>query len=119
MTKIIVVDFDDTLALYDGSRAAENIPSANPNKELIKKLNNLYDSGFEIHIYTARGHLSADSREHADEKYRDTIEDWLSYYHVKYNKLSFQKPYAVYYIDDKALRPDELHLLDKLTNDGL
>jgi hypothetical protein len=33
---------------------------------------------------------------------------------VSYTKLSFDKPYAVYYIDDKAIRPDELYLLEKL-----
>jgi hypothetical protein len=114
MTNIIVVDFDDTLALYEGSRAAENIPKAIPNVELIHTLNTLYDDGYEIHIYTARGHLSADNRDHADAKYRDVIEDWLMYNGVKFNKLSFQKPYAVYYVDDKAVRPDELHLLKKL-----
>lgn len=111
MTNIIVVDFDDTLAIYDGSRSAENIPNAKPNDNLIKELNRLYNIGFEIHIYTARGHLSANNREDADLKYRSMIESWLSANNVRYNKLSFQKPYAVYYIDDKAVRPDELHLL--------
>jgi len=116
MTKIIVVDFDDTLALYEGSRAAENIPTAKPNMPLINKLNYLSRSGFEIHIYTARGHISANSREDAKHKYESIIKQWLRKWKVSYDLLSFEKPYAVYYIDDKSVRPDELHLLDKLTS---
>lgn len=111
---IIVVDFDETLAIYEGSSAAENIPNAVPNIPLINRINKLFREGFEIHIYTARGHLSARSREEAEMKYRDVIEKWLDKWDVKYHLLSFQKPYAIYYIDDKAIRPDELDLLDNL-----
>lgn len=115
MTKIIVVDFDDTLALFEGSRAAENIPNAKPNLPLINKLNHLVDKGYEVHIYTARGHISASSREEAKYKYEHIIKAWLKKWNVQFALLSFQKPYAVYYIDDKSIRPDELHLLDNLT----
>jgi len=111
---IIVVDFDDTLALYDDSRSAENIPFAKPNIELINKLNMLNNKGVEIHIYTSRGHYSAKNRDDADSKYRDVIVNWLTKHNVQYTLLSFKKQYATYYIDDKAMRPDELHLLEGL-----
>jgi histidinol phosphatase-like enzyme len=111
---IIVVDFDDTLAIHPGSKAAENIPVAEPNIPLINKLNELHNNGYSIHIYTARGHLSASSRIEADSKYRHIILKWLDKNNLKFDKLSFEKPLGVYYIDDLAMRPDELHLLDKL-----
>jgi len=114
-TDIVVVDFDETLALYEGiTTAGVNIPKAKPNVPLINKLNSLYENGYEIHIYTARGHFSTDSREEADEKYRKVIQDWLEEHNVKHNVLSFKKPFAVYYVDDKAIRPNELSKLDEL-----
>ena len=112
MTNIIVVDFDDTLCIHGEDKS--KISDGKPNIELISRLNELSKKGFEIHIYTARGHISAKNRDDAEKKYRQIIIDWLQRYNVIYAKISFQKPFAVYYIDDKAIRPDELHLLDNL-----
>jgi capsule biosynthesis phosphatase len=114
MCNIIVVDFDETLAIYEGNSSAEYIPTAKPNLPLIEKLNKLSRNGFEIHIYTARGHLSAKSRADAKHKYDKVIKEWLEQWDVSYDLLSFEKPLAVCYIDDKAIRPDEIHLLDNL-----
>jgi capsule biosynthesis phosphatase len=109
--KLIIVDFDDTLCLHPEDNKS-NISEGKPNIDLIGKLNHLYSSGYNIEIHTARGHFSADSREEAEEKYRTIIEDWLHKYQVKYDKLNFNKPYGIIYIDDKAMRPDEFHLLE-------
>ena len=108
---------DDETAFNDINSKFETITNGvdgKPNIELISRLNELSKKGFEIHIYTARGHISAKNRDDAEKKYRQIIIDWLQRYNVIYAKLSFQKPFAVYYIDDKAIRPDELHLLDNL-----
>jgi histidinol phosphatase-like enzyme len=115
MNNIIIVDFDETLALFDGDTSAKNIPYARPNTKLINALNALYDGGYEIHIYTARGHFSANSREEAQHKYSTVITQWLTKNGVKFNILSFNKPLGVYYIDDKAIRPDEIDILEKLS----
>ena len=107
---IIVVDYDYTLAIPEG-RDWEN---AKPNNELINELNRLYNNGWEIHIYTARGHLSCENRTDAEQTYRPQIEKWLKRQKVCYNLLSFNKPLAVYYIDDKGIRPDEIDKLKEL-----
>lgn len=112
--KVIIVDFDGTLCLFEKDTSAENIPKGIPNIPLINKLNELYNKGYEIEIYTARGHNSCKSREEAKEKYESIIKDWLNKHNVKYSKLSFQKPYARVYIDDRAIRPSEIYILNEI-----
>jgi len=107
--KRIIVDIDDTIS-FTTNRDWEN---AKPNLPLIKKLNELYDNGVEIIYETARGCLSfKGDRKKAEEYYRPIIEKWFKKYNVKYTELSFQKRLADYYIDDKAIKPDEFLKLD-------
>lgn len=102
--KIIVTDLDDTLC-FTTNRDWDN---SLPNVELIKKYNDLYDNGWEIHIVTARGQLTCNGDSlAAEKKYRNIIENWLLKHNVKYTSLSFQKKYAKYYVDDKAIKPED------------
>ena len=98
--KRIVLDFDDTLA-FTTNRDFKN---ANPNIDLIEKTNQLFDEGWQIDIFTARGSLSCKTRKEARQKYEFEIEQWLLEHGVKYNLLSFEKPLAAYYIDDKGIK---------------
>lgn len=106
--KRIVVDFDDTLAFHQN----RNFDEARPNEPLINKLNNLYDQGWQIDIFTARGSISCATREEARQKYEASITQWLDKYNVKYNLLSFDKPLAAYYIDDKGIMPEDFLEVD-------
>jgi hypothetical protein len=106
--KRIVVDFDDTLAFHKG----RDFDNAIPNTDLIAKLNDLYDQGWQIDIFTARGSISCKTREEAREKYEASIKGWLQKYNVKYNLLSFDKPLAAYYIDDKGIMPEDFLKVD-------
>lgn len=106
--KRIVVDFDDTIA-FPVNRDWEN---AKPNTELIQKLTYLYRCGWVIDIFTARGSISCKTRKAASIKYRAGIEKWLKDHNVLYHTLSFDKPLASYYIDDKGITPDEFLKLD-------
>lgn len=99
----IVVDFDDTLFFTSG----RDWKNAAPNIELINRLNEMHDAGFFIHVVTARGSLSCETRQQAAEKYTGVIVDLLNEYDVKYDALSFKKEYSpIAYIDDKAVLPD-------------
>ena len=100
--KRIVIDFDDTLAFTTDRNWAD----AAPNVELIEKCNRLHDSGWTVDIYTARGSISCTTRAHAEGKYGPQIREWLVKHNVKYNLLSFDKPLAAYYIDDKGISPE-------------
>jgi capsule biosynthesis phosphatase len=108
MKKTIVVDFDDTLS-FTTNRDWEN---ATPNVVLIYKLNKLYDSGYDIKVITARGNISCASRHEADLKYREGIESWLIRNKVKFTDLSFDKPLAEFYIDDKGITPEDFISLE-------
>jgi len=104
MVKRIICDIDDTIS-FTKNRDWEN---AIPNTILIKKLNSLYDNGYEIFYVTSRGCLSfKGNRKKAEEYYRPIIEKWFKNNNVKYTKLSFEKHFGLYYIDDKAITPDE------------
>jgi capsular polysaccharide biosynthesis protein len=111
MVKKIIVDFDNTLAIHR-TEDTSNISKAEPNIELIEVLNKLYEK-YYIKILTARGHISCKNREEAEKTYRPIIESWLKKYNVKYNELSFNKDLAEFYIDDKALRPYEIDVLEE------
>jgi len=101
----IVCDVDDTIS-FTSDRDWKN---AIPNTPVIEKINYLYDQGWEIYLVTARGQVSCkgDSVK-ASGKYREVLEKWLDDHSVNYHLLSFEKQLGAYYVDDKALRPDEL-----------
>ena len=112
--KLIVVDFDDTLCIHPKNNKSD-IENGLPNVNLINQLNDLYDQGYNIEIHTARGHFSCESRYHAELIYRPIIEEWLEKNEVKYDLLNFNKPYGIIYIDDKAVRPNELNKIKELS----
>ena len=102
--KTIVCDFDDTIA----TTITRDWSTAIPHLNVINKINSLYDKGWQIIIVTARGQLSCKGDwTKADKKYRKIIEEWLANHSVKYHKLKFEKYLASYYIDDKAMLPEE------------
>lgn len=69
---------------------------AKPFKDIIEKINNLYDDGNYIIIFTARGSTTkVDWREFTKKQ----LEEWG----VKYHELLFDKPAADIFIDDKAI----------------
>jgi capsule biosynthesis phosphatase len=106
--KRIVLDFDDTLA-FTSNRDWEN---AEPNIALIEKCNELYNAGWQVDIFTARGSISCRSRVEAENKYGEQIRTWLRKHNVKYHMLSFDKPLAAYYIDDKGITPEDFIYAD-------
>ncbi len=101
--KRIVLDFDDTLAFP----VNRNFKNAKANKPLIRKINQLHKDGWQIDIFTARGSISCETRADAEVKYGEEIRQWLSENKVSYNSLSFDKPLAAYYVDDKGISPED------------
>lgn len=114
-SKRIVVDFDDTLA----TTLNRDWDNATPNIPLISKLNSLVNDGWTVDVYTARGSISCSTREEADKKYRNQIETWLKKHGVNYTSLSFDKPLASFYIDDKAHTPESFLNIDIQNLSGL
>lgn len=114
--RTLVFDLDDTISFTTN----RDFANAKPNLELISKINDLSKQGWKIIICTARGSLSCKNREEAEFKYGEEIKKWLDKHSVSYDMLSFQKHLGQYYIDDKAITPDDfLKLNIKKLNGGL
>ena len=65
-----------------------------PNKDMIAKVNQLYDNGNEIILLTARGYVTGID-------WRETTKKQMDQWGVKYHELHLGKPNADYYVDDK------------------
>ena len=91
--KLVLVDIDETICFYSGKRSYD---LAEPHEENIAKINKLYDEGWKVIYWTARGTLTGfDWREVTEQQFAD--------WGVKYHDLSFGKPYYDLFIDDKAI----------------
>ena len=99
----IVMDLDDTICFTE-NRDFEN---SKPDPEVIKRINELYQEGWKIIIFTARGAKSCTTMEEKEKKYREITERWLAKNGVNYSQLMFGKPNADYYVDDKNLSIEE------------
>lgn len=110
--KTIVFDLDETLCTK--KQPNETYMDVKPIQEMIDIVNELYDMGYEIIIETARNMLTQKNYEAKVIKNvgQDTL-NWLDKYGVKYNGIKFAKTFAIAYVDDKAIRPNEIkHLKD-------
>lgn len=102
--KTLVVDVDDTISRTENRDYANSIPYTS----MIRKLNNLYDNGWDVIYFTARGQLSANKDLEVINNTRlPVLVKWMEDNGVKYTEVLFGKPFGDYYIDDKAIRPDE------------
>lgn len=101
----IVIDVDDTI-LTTFNRDYVN---STPHQDVINIINRLHRNGWHVTLYTARGQLSMNGDlEKIETEVRPILEEWLEKHDVRYDVLLMGKPYAnTYYVDDKALRPDE------------
>ena len=94
---IYVFDIDGTLCSL--VKNAE-YTKAQPLKERIKKVNDLYNEGHYIKLYTARGSSTGINWEETTKK---QLEKW----NLKYHELLMNcKPHGDLFIDDKAVNAD-------------
>lgn len=105
--KRLIVDLDDTISYTIDGNYSESIV----NVKLVEKLKLYKDLGFEIVICTSRnvrtysgnlGKINANTL--------PIIIEWLNSNEVPYDEVYVGKPWCGnegFYIDDKAVRPDE------------
>ena len=94
--KIYCIDIDNTIFISD-------YPDYNVvgvNREIIDKVNKLYDEGNYIKIFTARG--SGTGRDFSEYTHKQLLK-----YCVKFHELIFGKPVADHYIDDRSMTFEE------------
>jgi len=90
--KIFCFDIDETIC----KSIDQNYLNATPILERVRKINALFEDGNIIKLYTARG--SKTGIDWTDKTLKQ-LSDWG----VKYHELNLGKPFADYYIDDKAI----------------
>lgn len=105
-TPIAFVDIDETICFYEGDRIYE---LAIPSQENIQKINNLYDQGWIITYWTARGSSDPINKVRMEE-YRALTLKQLESWGAKFHNLEVgdKKPLYDLVIDDKAKRIEEL-----------
>jgi N-acylneuraminate cytidylyltransferase len=102
--KIFCFDIDGVLGKYADIKEMDGSYANNlPNQPIINICNELYDAGNTIVLHTARG-----SGNGVD--WSEITKQQLAKWGLKYHKLTFGKPAADYYIDDKMLSLDQLKL---------
>jgi len=81
----------------DGTICSTNCDyrESNPYVEVINHINNLYDEGHEIKLYTSRGTVSG-------KNWQKFTEEQLSEWNIKYHELIFGKPHYDIFVDDRA-----------------
>ena len=101
--KVALIDIDETICFYSDTRRYD---LSEPNYKNIDKINKLYDSGWKIIYWTARGSVSGkDYSQHTANQ----LKDWGCKYHELTTGTSPNpKPHFDLLIDDKAKRIEEL-----------
>lgn len=88
----LIVDIDGTICTNtDGE-----YEKAEPIVDRIAHMNELYDRGYEIHYWTARGSKSGID-------WTELTEQQLKKWNVKYTSVKVGKPHYDYWIDDKCM----------------
>lgn len=88
-----LVDNDRLIYCFDIDNTIREFVSPEefvPIQRMINIINNRYDRGHYIHLYTAN---------HNKEK----VKEWLKEHGVKYHEITFNKPVAHIYVDDMAV----------------
>lgn len=105
----LVVDIDGTLC--DVKSAGQSYSELVPRAPMIAKLREYQARGYRILLYTARnmrtyqGNLGLINKHTAP-----VLIEWLARWDIPYDELLFGKPWPRsngFYIDDRAVRPDE------------
>jgi hypothetical protein len=107
--KTALVDIDETICFYPSRRAYD---LAEPDLDNIKKINKLYDEGWKIIYWTARG--GSEKSKKLGRCYYDFTWKQLESWGCKFHELctgtkgDFIKPPYDLVIDDKAKRIEEV-----------
>ena len=98
--KKLCFDIDNVICITKG----KNYKNAKPNIPGINKINELFDNGYMIKLFTAR-YMGRNSENIARAKKQGLkmTETQLKKWKIKYHKLIFGKPSFDLFVDDKSI----------------
>jgi nicotinamidase-related amidase len=94
--KIIIMDVDETICT---KRHDQDYSQSTPLPEMIARANKLYEQGFYIAYWTARGCVSG-------RDWSMITREQLDRWGVKYHEIRTGKPLYDVWVDDKSLNPN-------------
>lgn len=113
MTKSIIIDLDNTISIDSSS---ERYSEKRPNVDVVEKLREYSQEGFRIVIFTARNQKTYDGNLGLRNRHTlPVILEWLSVHEIPFDEVRLEKPWCGnggFYVDDKAIRPNEFVELD-------
>ena len=105
--KRLIIDLDDTISFAEGGA----YEGAKPDSELIAKMWQYKAEGFDIVINTSRNMRTYDGNLGLiTANTLPRIIEWLKQHDVPYDEIYVGKPWCGFdgfYVDDKAIRPNE------------
>lgn len=111
--KRLIVDLDGTLTLEGDGQSYEG---KQPNLPLVQRLREYKADGFEIVIHSSRNMRTFEGNVgKINANTLPVIIDWLKRNDVPFDEIYVGKPWCGFdgfYIDDRAVRPDEFVALD-------
>lgn len=107
--KRIVIDVDGTLAELKGPD--QSYADLQPVPEIVAKLREYREQGFYIIVFSSRNMRTYSSNPGLIQANTLPIMiDWLQQHNVPFDEIYVGKPWCGFegfYVDDKAIRPDE------------
>jgi capsule biosynthesis phosphatase len=101
---VICFDVDDTLCVTKNRDYA----NSEPIEPMVARLREAKANGWRVVLYTARGQGRSNGQwETVAEEVKLEIAAFCQRHNVPYDEIIVGKPWAKWYVDDKALRPDE------------
>lgn len=111
----LVVDIDGTLC--DIKTAKQSYAEVEPRRAIIDKLREYQAKGYRILLFTSRNMKTYNNNLGLINKHTaPVLLEWLAKWDVPYDEILFGKPWPRnkgFYIDDRAVRPDEFLRLNE------
>ena len=110
--QVLVMDIDGTLCVNDRTVSYNELAS---NDVVLYKLKEYKAKGFYVILYTSRNMRTHEGNiGRINAQTAKILLNWLDRYEVPYDEIHYGKPWCGrrgFYVDDKAIRPDEFAVL--------
>jgi capsule biosynthesis phosphatase len=112
----LVVDIDGTIC--DKKMEHQTYAELTPRRDIVEKLQEYQRRGYRILLFTSRNMKTHDHNLGLINKHTaPVVFEWLTKWNIPYDEILFGKPWPRskgFYIDDRAIRPDEFLKLSEM-----